>query len=152
MENEWKTNELGRRKSVRTISDMETVRHMSLTQNDRSERKVPNQTTQRLHWLTPSRVDGGLGRGRNKGKWAVSTDGSWTQNLNREDMEQPPGSSYRNEDSAEILWRNWGHLAGGGNPSPSNGDGSHGGKLPQGRGQADTSDSNLHQPTARGEH
>ena len=70
---EWTLNKLGGGKVLRIDSHWEPVRHRSLTQTGRSK-----QSDLWLHWIRLTPVDGGPVRGRNKGKWAVSTDGCWT--------------------------------------------------------------------------
>ena len=118
MGKKWKLNKIGRRKALRIVCHREPVRHKSLTQTDRPEQMKYPQPNLWLHWITLTRVDGEPVRGRNKGKWAVSTDGCWTPNLKREDMEHPMGFSYHPESLAEDLWQHWGQLEGSGKSGP----------------------------------
>ena len=98
---EWKFNKIGRRQVLKIDSHREPVRRKSLTQTGRPEQMKYPKTNLWLHWITLKRVDGGPVRGRNKGKWAVSTDGCWTPHPTREDMEHPMGFSYHPEGLAE---------------------------------------------------
>ena len=116
-------NKIGRRKTLRIDSHRKPVRHRSLTQPGRSEQMKYPLSNLRLHWITLTRMDGGPVRGRNKGKWAVSTEGCWTPHSTREEMAHPMGSSYHPEGSAEELWQHWGQLEGGGKSGSYHGNG-----------------------------
>ena len=84
--------------------------------------RVHHMTNLRLHWLTPVRVAGRTGRGSFQGKWAVSTESRESQWIKAEDLEQSVGHRGSSEDPDELLWSNWGQLAGGGRSGSANGD------------------------------
>ena len=79
-ENEWKAPAVKMGCSCRTTRYVEIVSPMYAAQDDRPGLTNHNQTTLRLHWLTPLQKGGGPGDGPIGGKWAVSTDGGWIQN------------------------------------------------------------------------
>ena len=75
----WTLNQIGGDKVVSIDSHRDPVRHRSLTHTGRYKQMKHPQSDLRLHWISLTSVDGGPVRGRKKSKWAVSTDGCWTQ-------------------------------------------------------------------------
>jgi hypothetical protein len=75
-----------------------------------------NQTTLRLHWLTPLRKGGGTGNGPIGGEWAVSTDGGWIQKPQMDDRERRTEIRGEHWNTVDKLCQYWGSLEGGGNP------------------------------------
>jgi hypothetical protein len=90
--NDWKAPSGEMRRSGRLYRYVTTISRRSKVQEDRLELTTYKQTILRLNWLTPQRKNGGHDEGPIGGKWAVSTDGGWTQHTS--------------------LWRNWEYLEG----------------------------------------
>ena len=119
----WTRTKIGRNKVLSIDSHCDPVRHRSLTQTGRSSQTKNPQSDLRLHWISLTSVDGGPVRGRNKSKWAVSTDGCWASHLVGRDMAHSSESRCSLEGAADDLWQRWGQLEGGGRAGPYDGKG-----------------------------
>ena len=107
----WKRNKIGRNQILTIDSHSDLVSHRFLTQTGSPSPTTHPPSDLRLHWIRFTSVDGGPVRGRNKSKWAVSTDGCWTGHLS------DPGCLLKGP--AEEVWQHWGQLEGGGRAGSS---------------------------------
>ena len=119
----WKRKKIGRNQILTFDSHIDLVSHRFLTQTG-----SPSQTTHppsdlRLHWIRFTSVDGGPVRGRNKSKWAVSTDGCWTGHPVGRAMVHSSDPCCSHEGLAEEVWQHWGQLEGGGRAGSYDGKG-----------------------------
>ena len=110
----WKRNKIGRNQILTIDSHGDLVSPRFLTQTGRPNQTKHPQSDLRLHWISLTSVDGGPVRGRNKSKWAVSTDGCWALHPVGRDMVHSSEPCCPLEGLAEELWQHWGQLEGGG--------------------------------------
>jgi hypothetical protein len=115
-EKDWKAPAVKMRRSGRLGRYVETFSIRFTTSENRPEQTNHKQSILRLHWLTHQRKGGRHGDGTIGGKWAVSTDGGWTQKPSIVDRERHTAMRGQPWHTADSLWQNWGSLEGGGNP------------------------------------
>jgi hypothetical protein len=114
-EKEWKAPAVKMRRSGRLDRYVETFSIRLTTPENRPEQTNHKQSILRLHWLTHQRKGGGHGDGTLGGRWAVSTDGGWTQKPSIVDRERHTAIRGQPWHTVDSLWQNWGSLEGGGN-------------------------------------